>query len=137
MARFTLRERPAALQWAVLLGRARSSASRPSNSLRLPAALMLGAIAAAILSRGSKAACGFPPGPLSLAQGFIGCLVARAITPEIVTTIFRKWPMFLIMIGAVDPVRRRARLRAHPLEGASGHDGGLGLLGRRRRPQWC
>ena len=69
--------------------------------MRLPAALMLGAIAAAILLSWFEGRVSIPPWGFVIAQGFIGCLVARAITPEIVMTIFRRWPMFLALIGAV------------------------------------
>ena len=72
-----------------------------------------------------------PPWAFVFAQGFVGCLVARSITPDILTTIFRKWPMFLTLIGAVIIFRRRPRLCARPLESVSGHDGGLGLFARR------
>jgi membrane AbrB-like protein len=36
-----------------------------------------------------------------VAQGFVGCLIARSITPDILMTILHKWPMFLILISAV------------------------------------
>ena len=46
-------------------------------------------------------------------------------------TIFHKWPMFLTLDRRGDIFRGRPRLRARPLAGASGHDGGLGLISRR------
>src|SRR5271165_4713891 len=42
-----------------------------------------------------------PPWAFVVAQGFVGCLVARSITPDILLTIFQKWPMFLTLICAV------------------------------------
>ena len=69
--------------------------------VRLPAALMLGAIAAAILLSWFEGRVKIPPWGFVIAQGFVGCLVARAITADIVLTIFRGWPMFLVLIGAV------------------------------------
>ena len=100
MARFSLRERPAALQWAVLLAGSFLCVAG-FELLRLPAALMLGAIAAAILVSWFEGRVRIPPWAFVAAQGFIGCLVARAITPEIMTTLFRKAPLFFSMIGAV------------------------------------
>jgi uncharacterized protein len=69
--------------------------------MRLPAALLLGAIAAAILVSWFEGRVRIPPWAFVVAQGFVGCLVARTVTPDIVLTIFHKWPMFLTLIGAV------------------------------------
>ena len=69
--------------------------------MRLPAALMLGAIGAAICLCWFEGRVTIPPWGFVIAQGFIGCLVARAITTDIVVTIFQRWPMFLALIGAV------------------------------------
>ena len=62
---------------------------------------MLGAIAAAILLSWFEGRVKIPAWGFVIAQGFVGCLVARAITPDIVLIIFRRWPMFLALIGAV------------------------------------
>jgi membrane AbrB-like protein len=69
--------------------------------MRLPAALLLGAIGAAILVSWFEGRVRIPPWAFVIAQGFVGCLVARSITPDILATLFRKWPMFLTLIGAV------------------------------------
>ena len=130
MSRFTLKERPSALQWGALLT-ASLICVAAFELMRLPAALLLGAIAAAILVSWFEGRVRIPPWAFVVAQGFVGCLVARSITPDILLTIFRKWPMFLTLIGAVIFFADRPRLRPRPLEGASGHDGGLGLLPRR------
>jgi uncharacterized protein len=100
MSRFTLRERPPALQWGVLLG-ASVIWVAAFELVRLPAALLLGAIAAGILLSWFEGRVRIPPWAFVIAQGFVGCLVARSITPDIVMTIVRKWPMFLGLIGAV------------------------------------
>ncbi|MGH6798111.1 MAG: AbrB family transcriptional regulator, partial [Roseiarcus sp.] len=63
--------------------------------------LLLGAIAAAIVLSWFEGRVRIPPWAFVIAQGFVGCLVARSITPDIVVTIVRKWPMFLGLIGAV------------------------------------
>ena len=69
--------------------------------MRLPAALLLGAIGAAILVSWFEGRVRIPPWAFVVAQGFVGCLVARSITPDILLTIFQKWPMFLVLIGSV------------------------------------
>jgi membrane AbrB-like protein len=100
MSLFALRDRPAALQWGVLLG-ASLICVAALELARLPAALLLGAMAAGILLSWFEGRVNIPPWTFVLAQGFVGCLVARSITPDIVVTIVRKWPMFFILIGAV------------------------------------
>src|SRR5277367_6084267 len=100
MTPFTLRQTPQPIQWAALLA-ASVLFVAAFDLMRLPAALMLGAIAAAILLSWFEGRVTIPPWGFVIAQGFVGCLVARAITPDIVITIFRRWPMFLALIGAV------------------------------------
>src|ERR1700733_12982850 len=98
MSPFTLRQTPPVLQWAGLLV-ASVVCVAGFELVRLPAALMLGAIAAAILLSWFEGRVRLPAWGFVIAQGFVGCLVARAITPDIVMTIFRRWPMFLALIG--------------------------------------
>src|SRR5271166_880061 len=100
MSRFTLKERPSALHWAALLS-ASLICVAAFELMRLPAALLLGAIGAAILVSWFEGRVTIPSWAFVVAQGFVGCLVARSITPDIVMTIVRKWPMFLGLIGAV------------------------------------
>jgi uncharacterized membrane protein AbrB (regulator of aidB expression) len=97
---FTLRRTPPALQWSALLG-ATLVCVGAFELARLPAALLIGAIAAAILLSWFEGRVRIPPWTFIIAQGFVGCLVARSITPDIVMTIFHRWPMFLALIGAV------------------------------------
>ncbi|MGB3580166.1 MAG: AbrB family transcriptional regulator [Roseiarcus sp.] len=100
MPRLTLKERPSALQWGALLTASLVCVSA-FELMRLPAALLLGAIAAAILISWVEGRVRIPPWAFVVAQGFVGCLVARSITPDILLTILQKWPMFLALIGAV------------------------------------
>jgi uncharacterized protein len=100
MSRFTLKERPPALQWVALLG-ASLICVAAFELMRLPAALLLGAIGAAILVSWFEGRVTIPSWAFVVAQGFVGCLVARTITPDILLTILHKWPMFLTLIGAV------------------------------------
>jgi membrane AbrB-like protein len=62
---------------------------------------MLGAIGAAILVSWFEGRVRIPPWAFVIAQGFVGCLVARSITLDILATLLREWPMFLTLIGAV------------------------------------
>ncbi len=100
MSSFTLRQQAPALQWAVLLA-ASVVGVAAFEWMRLPAALMLGAIAAAILLCWFEGGVKIPPWGFVIAQGFVGCLVARAITPDILVTMIRNWPMFIVLIGSV------------------------------------
>jgi hypothetical protein len=100
MSPFTLRRTPQPIQWAALFG-ASVVWVAAFELMQLPAALMLGAIGAAICLCWFEGRVTIPPWGFVIAQGFVGCLVARAITPDIVVTIFRRWPMFLALIGAV------------------------------------
>ena len=105
--------------------------------MRLPAALLLGAIAAAILVSWFEGRVSIRPWAFVVAQGFVGCLVARTVTPDILVTIFHKWPMFLTLIGAVIFFASGLGFALARLEGASGDDGGLGQRRPARRPRWC
>jgi uncharacterized membrane protein AbrB (regulator of aidB expression) len=42
-----------------------------------------------------------PVQPFIIAQGFIGCLVARSIGPGILPTMLRQWPVFVVCVGGV------------------------------------
>jgi membrane AbrB-like protein len=100
MPTLTLRGRQPALQWGALLI-ASLLCIWGFELARLPAALLLGAIAAAILVSWFEGRVRIPPWAFVVAQGFVGCLVARSITPDILIALFRKWPMFLTLIGMV------------------------------------
>jgi len=68
------------------------------EALRLPAALLLGPMIAAILVAAAEGSLRVPRLPFFVAQAVIGCMIARSITPEIIGTMARDWPLFL---GAV------------------------------------
>ena len=113
MSHFTLRETPPALQWAALLGASLVGVSA-FELMRLPAALLLGAIAAAILVSWFEGRVTIPPWAFVIAQGFVGCLVARSITPDIVMTIFRQMADVPHPDRRGDLVRRRASATRSP-----------------------
>src|ERR1700733_1889903 len=96
----TLRAAPASLEWGVLLA-ASLAIIVPLEMLRLPAALLLGAMAAAILVAVFEGKLAVPQWPYVLAQGLIGCLVARSIGPAILAAMVRQWPLFLAGVCSV------------------------------------
>ena len=67
----------------------------------LPAALLLGAMLAAILVRTSGGTLRVPRLLYYAAQVVIGCMIARVITPAIVGTFLKEWPLFLSVMLAV------------------------------------
>ncbi len=66
----------------------------------MPAALLLGPMAAAILvaSRSGQVSI---PGPMFLAaQALVGCMIATKLPPSLFGELTRQWPMFLAGIGS-------------------------------------
>jgi membrane AbrB-like protein len=99
-AALTLRTAPTVLKWAVLLAVSLAFIV-PLELIRLPAALLLGAMGAAILVAVFEGELAVPHWPYVIAQGLIGCLVARSIGPAILTTMVRQWPVFLAGVCSV------------------------------------
>ncbi len=83
-----------ALQWALLLSITAAVATLLSIA-GLPAALFLGAMASGVAAGVNGASVRVPRLPYLGAQGIIGCLIAGAITPDIVHAVGREWPVFL------------------------------------------
>ncbi len=96
----TLRATPTVLKWGVLLA-ASLAFIVPLELIRLPAALLLGAMAAAILVAVFEGKLSVPRWPYVLAQGLIGCLVARSIGPPILVTMVQHWPLFIAGVCSV------------------------------------
>ena len=67
----------------------------------LPAALLLGPMIAGILIETNGGNIRVPVVPYWFSQAVIGCLVARSITPEILTTFTAHWTLFLGVMLAV------------------------------------
>src|ERR1700685_96918 len=97
---FTLRDTAAPLKWTILL-LASLAFIVPLELMQLPAALLLGAMAAAILVAVFDGKLSVPHWPYVLAQGLIGCLVARSIGPAILATMAQQWPLFLAGVCSV------------------------------------
>jgi uncharacterized protein len=96
----TLRDTEAPLKWTVLVLLSLAFIV-PLELMHLPAALLLGAMAAAILVAVFDGKLAVPHWPFVLAQGLIGCLVARSIGPAILVTMARQWPLFLAGVCSV------------------------------------
>ena len=70
-------------------------------AIRLPAALLLGPMLAAILIASIGWGVRIPPGPNLIAQAVIGCLIARSIPPTIAGEILHHWPLFFAVVAVV------------------------------------
>ncbi|MEA2867632.1 MAG: uncharacterized protein QOE39_2347 [Bradyrhizobium sp.] len=86
------------VQWAVLI-----AISIVTTTIlewaRLPAALMLGPMAAGVLTMTGGGTVRIPRLPMNLAQAMIGCLIARSFTSEIVVRFSEGWPLFLAVVA--------------------------------------
>ncbi|RJS94889.1 AbrB family transcriptional regulator [Salinisphaera sp. Q1T1-3] len=69
--------------------------------LHLPAAFLLGPMIAAIMVAVSFGPVHLPGLAFNWAQGVVGCLIARAITPSLLAEIGRDWPIFASGVLAV------------------------------------
>ena len=65
----------------------------------VPAALMLGPMIAGVLMEIGGGTVRVPPLAMNVAQAIVGCLVARAISLEILGTFARRWPLFLGVVA--------------------------------------
>jgi uncharacterized protein len=85
-------------RWVVLLALS-AVAAAILQCVRLPAAVMLGPLAAAALLQVAGGAVKVPRVFLIIAQAIIGCLVARSITSSIVGDFIIHWPLFLGVVA--------------------------------------
>ncbi|WP_118134945.1 AbrB family transcriptional regulator [Oceanicella sp. SM1341] len=69
--------------------------------LRLPAALLLGPMVAAIILASAEVRVRVPRLPFQLAQAVIGCMIARVITPATLAEVAADWPIFLAGVLSV------------------------------------
>jgi membrane AbrB-like protein len=71
------------------------------EAIRLPAALLLGPMIAAILVAVAGGGIRVTHRLVLIAQAVIGCMIARSIPPTIVGEILRGWPLFVAVVIAV------------------------------------
>ncbi|MDR3220727.1 MAG: AbrB family transcriptional regulator [Candidatus Accumulibacter sp.] len=90
----SLQRHPLFFHWAVLLALSLAF-SLAFDAIRLPAALLLGAMLAAILVALADGSPRVTRKPFVVAQGVVGCLVARGITSEILVSLRENWPLFV------------------------------------------
>lgn len=88
---------PRAGQWALLLVVSAAIAALLEVAA-LPAALLLGPMVAGILVGVGGGTIRVPRRPYLGAQAIIGCLIAGAITPTILVSFLRDWPLFLAIV---------------------------------------
>jgi uncharacterized protein len=97
---FLLAGKPRFLQWIILI-LATMAAVAILSLAHLPAALLLGAMAAAMFAAGLESEIKVPPLAFVLAQGTVGAMVARVLKPSILTEIRSDWPLFFVAVIAV------------------------------------
>ena len=85
----TLRDSPPLVQWGLLVI-ASIAFVWLLELIRIPAALLLGSMAAGIGVAAFEGRIAAPKWLFVMAQGVVGCLVARSIGPDILTTILRQ-----------------------------------------------
>jgi hypothetical protein len=91
---------PPVPQWGILIaGSALLAALLELTGL--PAALLLGPMVAGIALATNGGTIRVPRLPVQMAQAVVGCLVARAITGDIVATFLRDWPLFLGVVVVI------------------------------------
>ncbi|MGE0700926.1 MAG: AbrB family transcriptional regulator [Hyphomicrobiaceae bacterium] len=88
-------------QWAVLLGLSLVLVL-VALWIRLPAALMIGPMVAAVFVAASEGTIRIPPRSMIPVQGIIGFLMGRAIPLTILDDLARDWPLVLLgLVGVV------------------------------------
>lgn len=75
--------------------------SAPLVWARLPAAFMLGAIAAGIVVQTTTAGLQLPRAPRMVAEALLGTMISEAITPVALSTFLHHAPLFLGVVGTV------------------------------------
>jgi len=69
--------------------------------VRLPAALLIGPMASAIVIAVAGGRLAVPPQPFLLAQALLGCMVARSIPLSTLEAVFADWPISLAVVCSV------------------------------------
>jgi uncharacterized protein len=68
---------------------------------KLPAALLLGPMVAAIAIEIGGGDIRVPRAFLYICQAVIGCMIARALTPDILLSLARRWPLFIGVVLSI------------------------------------
>lgn len=99
-AKLPLESLPPPLRW-LLLTVGSMLVAAVLMEIRLPAAFLLGPMLAAIALEAGGGGVHLPRALLYGAQAVIGCMIARALTPEILVVFEQRWPIFIGVIAAV------------------------------------
>jgi len=91
---------PHSAHWAVLLAGS-LALSLALQFVQLPAALLLGPMIAAIAVEIQGGDIRVPRALLYGCQAVIGCMIARALTPDILVSFLGRWPLFLGVVSSV------------------------------------
>ncbi len=89
-----------AAQWAALIALS-AALIGGLELLRLPAALLIGSLAAAAALTAFDIEAAIPPPLFYGAQAFIGCLIVRVVRPSTIAEMARDWPTFLVGVLSV------------------------------------
>jgi membrane AbrB-like protein len=92
--------RPPLQQWGLLIAGS-VVVGTLLELIGLPAALMLGPMIAGIALSTNGGSIRAPRRLVQIAQAIVGCLVARAITGDIIVTFLTDWPLFLSVVLAI------------------------------------
>jgi uncharacterized protein len=87
-------------QW-LLLGILSASLAAFLHWAGLPAAYFLGPMAAAVAAGINGATVRVPRSVFLCAQGIMGCFIARAMTPAIVSSFLKEWPIILASVASI------------------------------------
>src|SRR4051794_5735651 len=99
--RCTLKSIPPAAQWAVALC-ASLTLALALDRFAVPASFLVGPMMTGILCALSGATIRLPRSAFIAGQALIGCLIARAITAALLTSILQSWPfMAAAILGTV------------------------------------
>lgn len=97
---FSMRDWPRSRQW-VTLALLSLLGILLLELVHVPAALLLGAMAGAIVVAANGGTIAAPATPYVLAQGLVACLIARTVNTDILMTMVRQWPVFLFSVVSV------------------------------------
>lgn len=83
-----------ALWWSILL-LISAAFGWALTALHLPAGVLLGCMLAGILLSSQEIRLGIPTTLFTLAQGVLGCLIAKSLQPSTLAKVASDWPIFL------------------------------------------
>lgn len=87
------------IRWAILILLS-ATAVLLLELIHLPAALLLGPMAAAIAVAIGGGGLRTPRWSALAAQGIVGCMIARTLSPAIIDVIAQDWPLFVFIVLA-------------------------------------